>query len=83
MEANEIENDRRPYVRMADPFAAMRSVDRAAEGSEDEEGYTLSSAPESMRKCCLELRSKIDNDEGLMSVPTFASDGRLARFPAA
>ena len=68
---------------MADPLAAMRSVDRAAERSEDVAGYTLSSAPESMRKCCFELRSKIDMDEGLMSVPTVATDGRLARFPEA
>ena len=73
---------------MVEPLAATRSRDRAKERSEDEAGYTLSSAPESIKKWRPEFLSKMDivdgrrEEEGDEDEPTVATDGRLDRFPA-
>ena len=75
---------------MVEPLAAIRSSERAKERSEDEAGNTLSSAPESIKKCRPEFLSKMDIVEGRREEedddedePTVAIDGRLDRFPAA
>ena len=72
---------------MAEPLAAMRSVERDMERSEGEAGYTLSSAPESIKKYRPDRRSKTDMEDRLVSLvvlvgkPAAFIDDRPDRFP--
>ena len=55
---------RRPYVGIVVPLAATRFEVRTQERSAGVAGKTLSSAPESIKKCLLKVNSKMEIEEG-------------------
>ena len=73
---------------MVEPLAATRLDVRGRARSASVAGKTLSSAPESIRKCRRELASKMEIDEEEdaeegdgKGLPAAATSGRPVRFP--
>ena len=77
--ANEIAIRRLPNVLIADPLAATSSVVGGRDRSMLEAGKTHSSAPESTKKRCPEMRSLMEMVP--VDKPAAAISGRFCRFP--